>query len=60
MSTTKTHNGFEIVESSDTYHNELHGWLPVPAFWVGDLVASHTYNIKDRTGRTKATKQLAR
>lgn len=35
------------VEYGDEYFNEVHAkWLPVPVFWVGDLVRSHTDRIR--------------
>jgi hypothetical protein len=52
----KMFGSFELVCATDSYFLEGHGWLPVPAFWIGDFVVLHTFPIRDNEGRVKVGK----
>lgn len=38
-----------VIEATDLYFDEVRSaWIPVPAFWVGDFVESHSHQIKSK------------
>lgn len=44
-----TPQGNRIIESTDEYFDTVHQtWRPVPMFWIGDFVETHSHVIRSR------------